>query len=379
MKRTKKQAKAKEPVRLRFKQLSNGNQSIYLDLYRDGMRQYEFLKLYIVPESTPFDKMQNAQTMAAANAIKAQRIIELANGAAGIKNINKSKLLLVDWFDIHYKSIENLNESTKRLTRMMFGLVKEYGCEKLRLCDVDKAYCKGFIDFLKNTYKKKNGQPLSVQSMEGYFIRFNYALNEAVRNGLIEKNPFRNLSAAEKIKSVKSTRTYLTVEEVQRLIDTECSRENIKRAFLFSCFSGLRYSDVRLLKWGDLKKEGGNMKLALVQKKTKELLYLNLSEEAVAWLPAKKADNESIFDLQVISWVDKTVARWSMEAGIKKHVTFHTARHTFATMLLTLGADLYTVSKLLGHTNIQTTQIYAKIIDQKKQDAVNLVNGVFNH
>ena len=58
-------------------------------------------------------------------------------------------------------------------------------------------------------------------------------------------------------------------------------------------------------------------------------------------------------------------------------ITFHTARHTFATMMLTLGADLYTTSKLLGHADVKMTQVYAKIINQKKDDAVNLVNGLF--
>ena len=65
--------------------------------------------------------------------------------------------------------------------------------------------------------------------------------------------------------------------------------------------------------------------------------------------------------------------RWCMAAGITKDVTFHSGRHTFAVMMITLGADIYTVSKLLGHKFIATTQIYAKVIDKKKQDAVNLI------
>jgi integrase len=64
--------------------------------------------------------------------------------------------------------------------------------------------------------------------------------------------------------------------------------------------------------------------------------------------------------------------------SLAEPITFHTARHTFATMMLTLGADLYTVSKLLGHTSVRMTQVYAKIINQKKDEAVNLVNGLFD-
>lgn len=68
---------------------------------------------------------------------------------------------------------------------------------------------------------------------------------------------------------------------------------------------------------------------------------------------------------------------WAKEAGIQKHVTFHTARHTFATMELTMGADLYTTSKLLGHTEVRTTQIYAKIVNSKKEEAVSLLDSAF--
>ena len=67
------------------------------------------------------------------------------------------------------------------------------------------------------------------------------------------------------------------------------------------------------------------------------------------------------------------ISKWVAKAGIDKHITFHCARHTFATMLLTLGTDLYTVSKLLGHRQIQTTQIYAKIVDEKRRDAVRRI------
>ena len=68
--------------------------------------------------------------------------------------------------------------------------------------------------------------------------------------------------------------------------------------------------------------------------------------------------------------------KWVEQAGISKHVTFHTARHTHATMMLTLGVDLYTVSKLLGHTNIQTTQIYAKLVDESKKKAIDLIPNI---
>ncbi len=72
------------------------------------------------------------------------------------------------------------------------------------------------------------------------------------------------------------------------------------------------------------------------------------------------------------------IAAWAKAAGITKHITHHTSRHTFATMMLTLGADLYTTSKLLGHADVKMTQVYAKIVNRKKDEVVNLVNGLFS-
>ena len=98
MAKKKKAVKAKEPIRLRFKELANGNKSLYLDIYRDGKRQYEFLKLYLIPETDETAKARNLNTLQAANAIKAQKVIELTNDEAGvIKTATRSKMLLIDW------------------------------------------------------------------------------------------------------------------------------------------------------------------------------------------------------------------------------------------------------------------------------------------
>ena len=99
------------------------------------------------------------------------------------------------------------------------------------------------------------------------------------------------------------------------------------------------------------------------------------------WLPERgfSTDADFVFNtLPCNTLINDLVKEWAKQAGIvNKTVTFHTSRHTFGTMMLTLGADLYTVSKLMGHKNIETTKIYAKIIDQKKDDAVNLADNIF--
>ena len=121
--------------------------------------------------------------------------------------------------------------------------------------------------------------------------------------------------------------------------------------------------------------------MSTVMQKTAAPIYLPLSRQAVRWLPERKEAGEEavIFaGLPAEPNINKVLAKWVSKAGILKKITYHTSRHTFATMMLTLGADLYTVSKLLGHANVKTTQIYAKIVDSKKTEADNLVDKVFD-
>ena len=149
----------------------------------------------------------------------------------------------------------------------------------------------------------------------------------------------------------------------------------MKQAFLFSCLCGLRVSDIRKLKWSDLQKSGERIRIEIKMQKTKEPLYLPISDEALKWLPQRgeAKDDDFIFPLTHEGTINNILQKWAKAAGVTKHISFHVARHTHATMMLTLGADLYTVSKVLGHKNIATTQIYAKIVDKKKEEAISLI------
>jgi len=371
--------KAKEPVRLRFKTLADGNQSIYLDTYREGKRHYEFLKLYLVPATNPLQKQMNADTMKAANAIKAQRIIELANDEAGIKNNQRGKTLLADWMDEYRKMKEDKSNGLLYQINECKHILLNYSGEKTRLRDIDVEYCRGFINYLTNIHTTSTGKHFEKVSAQNIYRIFSRALNAAVKRDILAVNPCSKLDDTDKIEVPPSQRTYLTIDEVKALIDTPCRNEEIKRAYLFSAFCGLRISDVCRLRWGNIVEDGGKTKIELVQKKTGTPLYQPLSQQALRWLPERgnKADNEAIFSLPTECPINDTLREWAAMAGITKKVTFHTSRHTFATMMLTLGADLYTTSKLLGHSDVKTTQIYAKIVDKKKEDAVNLADTIF--
>ena len=384
--------KLKEPVRIRFKQLSNGNQSIYLEYYTGdvirkenyvgGKRKYEFLKLYLIPERTREDKAKNEATLALAKAIQSKRIVEVQNDAHGFQNTNKSRVNLLDYLEnIGKQSAEQGSRNYARTVLNTVRALKLFRGDYIAFRDVDKEFLSEFTDYLRQMPKAskygvlKAGGRLSNNSVVSYYGTLRTAINRAYKEGIITVNPTKEFDFASKVRQEPSRREYLTLDELNTLINTECRHEIVKRAFLFSCLCGLRVSDIRKLRWCDLQRSGGRVRIEITMQKTKEPLYLPISDEALKWLPERGEANDSdfIFPLTHEGTVNDTLQHWAKVAGITKHISFHVARHTHATMMLTLGADLYTVSKLLGHKNIATTQIYAKIVDKKKEEAIGLI------
>ncbi len=392
MAKQKQTVKLKEPVRIRFKQLSNGNQSIYLEYYTGdvirkenyvgGKRKYEFLKLYLIPERTREDKAKNEATLALAKAIQSRRIVEVQNDAHGFQNTNKSRVNLLDYLEnIGKQSAEQGSRNYARTVLNTVRALKLFRGDYIAFRDVDKEFLSEFTDYLRQMPKAskygvlKAGGRLSNNSVVSYYGTLRTVINRAYKEGIITVNPTKEFDFASKVRQEPSRREYLTIDELKTLINTECRHEIVKRAFLFSCLCGLRVSDIRKLRWCDLQRSGGRVRIEITMQKTKEPLYLPISDEALKWLPERGETNDSdfIFPLTHEGTVNDTLQHWAKVAGITKHISFHCARHTHATMMLTLGADLYTVSKLLGHKNIATTQIYAKIVDKKKEEAIGLI------
>lgn len=388
MPRKKVASKAKETVRLREKRLSNGNVSLYLDYYKDGQREYEFLKLYLIPEKTPFDKLHNLEVLNAANAIKAERTRVIIAEEAGLKRVWQSKILLSDWM-MHCAEQAEQRASTAanrhtwgRTIENTADLLRQYAGERVRVSDVDTELCKGFIEYLRTGYVigrnvQNTGQHLAASTAQKRYQCLRFALSEAVREGVINKNPCDMLADADKIKVPESTRAYLTIDELKLLENTPTASEETRRAYLFMCYCGLRISDVKALRWADINQQGEQWTITIRQQKTQTPLYLPLSSKAREFLTqqGEKPVSGLVFaDIPTEPAMNRTLKAWAERAGINKNLTLHTARHTYATTLLTKGADLYTVSKLLGHSEVATTQIYAKIVDKKKVDAVNLLN-----
>lgn len=368
--------KAKEPIRLRTKKLSNGNLSIYLDIYTNGKREYEFLKLYLIPEKTKADKAQNEETLKTANAIKAQKIVALQNEEHGFTVSNKAKANFIEYMEAQAVMYAERGSNAYACSiRNSIYHLRKYKGDAISLKQVDKTYLLGYIDFLNTTGGRYN-KTLSDAAKALYFDVVVIALNKAVKDEILPSNPAHKIAYKDRPQAGEATKQYLTFDEVKALIATPCKYEVLKQSFLFACFCGLRYSDIKGLEWGKIQKvKKGQMQVEIKQQKTGEPLYLPLSSNAIQWLPERGTakDTDKVFALPHVSTVEKFLPRWAKDAGVNKHITFHVSRHTNATLMLSFGADIYTVSKLLGHTNVKTTQIYAKIVDENKRKAVNLI------
>ena len=371
-------SKSKEPVRIRFKKLANGSVSVYLAINVNGRRTYDYLKLYLVPETDQAAKLQNKQTMEAVYAIKAQRILQITNGAAGIKKDLRNKMRLVDWLKIYQdRQVNKGKRGAKRWVRTMIFVIEGYdGGKDATLADIDHQWLTDFMIYLMNDYVTYKKTKLTNGTVDNYLRCLKAAFNVAVEEGIMPTNPMLALDRSH-LKGTTYEREFLSVEEVKKLIDTPCRRPDIKGAFLFSCFCGLRISDVRSLQWKHVVTAGGKMYLKITQFKTRRPLSIPLSRQALRWMPERGNAEEDEYIFPPLSKNMTVLDDWAKEAGINKHVTFHSGRHTFATMELTMGADIYTTSKLLGHTSVATTQIYAKVINSKKEEAVSLLDSAF--
>ena len=386
MAKKKKEIKVKEPVRIREKVLGDGTISLYLDMYHKGNRKKEGLKLYIIPETTPAAKLQNKNTRRLAEQIKAQRILDIQkDGLVDWDKLKKSRITLVSWLEDFVTCEAQLSPSGVISKRNAKVRVEEYlasiGKPDKRLSDVDREFCRGFVAFLRTCKSHRGKETISDTTARLLMYRIAAAMDKAVIEGLIPNNPFRALEAKEKPKIKNARREFLTVEELKTLISTPCRYDIVKKAFLFSCFTGLRYSDMKSLLWSEVHTaaDGKTLYIEHRQVKTKKTVTIPLSDEALRWMPKQQEGVDQVFHELKISTgtVEDVLKEWMKDCKIDKHITYHCSRHTAATTLLTLGANLYVVSKLMGHSSIQMTEVYAKIVDQKKVETMNLVNNLF--
>ena len=381
-------------VSLRGKKLESGNVSLYLNRQENGKQIKRYLSRRVLCiETDTAVKERNKETLRQARVIADEADAAVQKEINGFSIAKKATVNLISY--ILYQADEALRRSGNKhgyyyTLQSLAKHISLYSGEKTTLAQVDKDYILGFISYLKNA-KNFNFQRtgterdkevlLTLNTQHNLFMKFKYVLRKAVKEDVITVNPADKLENSEKPQEEEGTREFLTVDEIKKLIATPCRNITLKYAFLFCCLVGLRYSDVSSITWGELVKDsdGANL-LRFKMKKVKRGENAYISDEAMKWLPERgnAADSDVIYPLPKNDSANKQLARWIKTAGIVKRITFHCSRHTAATLNLSLGTPIEIVSKMMGHTKISTTQIYAKIIDVKRKEAVSKQNGIFD-
>jgi len=366
------------------KQTKSGSISLFLEIYKGttttpegkvkNLRDYEYLNLYLIDKpKTPLDRQSNKDTLQLAKSIKAKRELEIKNGLYGFANEFKQNTNFIDYFTEQTEKSKQSVGNYGIWDSTLKHIVKFAGT-KISFKEIDQTFCENFRDYLKDSARKPNGQPLASSSVASYFSKFRACLKEAVKKKIIVSNPAIDVNSPRIIENI---REYLTLEELKEIVKAECRYDILKRAFIFSCLTGLRWSDINNLKWSELQKTTDGYRITFHQQKTKGLQYLDLSEQARGYLGEAGNPEDRVFTgLKYSSYVNVELTKWMMRAGVTKNITFHCARHTFAVLQLSLGTEIFTLSKLLGHSELKTTQIYAKIIDEKKREAVNKIPDI---
>ncbi|MCM1438969.1 MAG: site-specific integrase [Roseburia sp.] len=318
--------------------------------------------------------------MQLANSVKSTRIIEIQNGEFGFKNSYAEKTL----FFQYYRELteRRLGKESRGNWGNWFSALKHLEAyernKNITFAQITPAWVQGFRDYLdqraeafgNDKRERAERRPLSQNSKQSYFNKLRACLNQAFEDRIIAHNPMRGI---EGFSGEEGTRMYLTIDELRRLFATQCDYPEIKRAFMFSCLTGLRRSDIIKLTWGEVHEQGQFTRIIFRQKKTGGQEYIDLAPQAAELLGerGKHKPTDYVFgDIHSPSCTNYAIKMWVLRAGINKDITFHCGRHTFATLMLDIGTDIYTVSKLLGHRELSTTQIYAKVLDKNKQAAV---------
>ena len=364
---------AKKSATLRQDEISKGRISLYIQYYPPirnprtmKMVQRETLNIYL--HKNPADDIErkhNEDMMVKAKTIHAQRVQSIVNDEYDFFD---KHLLDEDFLKYYYEYVKTKPGKWLYVFQHFIRFVDG----KCSFKEVTVDLCRRFGEYLLNdaTQLENSNVKLKTNSAAGYFSTFRAMLKIAYREKRLKENVNDYI---EKIQWEQTKREYLTFDEVQKLIDTPCDIPVLKYASMFSIMTGLRISDILQLEWEhivNLPRLGWSIRM--VTQKTKTQANLPISDEALEWC-GKRTTGRVFKNLQR-SMVQFPLQRWIKEAGIEKHITFHCFRHTFAALQLSSGEDIYTVSKMLTHKHVSTTEIYADLVSEKKVKSANRIS-----
>ena len=385
-------------VEIKERKLTAGNRSLYLEYYEKGFRKKENLHLYLVPDDAPNARKINGQTYNKAREIQAQRILNPPSFESKKKkpeeNERAKTMTWLQWCDDYIQSAIDSENCKKMIQhkevvrKRIAAYLKQIRKPDILLKDVNRDTISGLFKYMREDYRnpgqiKADGGKLADFTLVLFEETVKAIFNKAVRDGLIPFNPVQDLAKEERFHVPDKHREYLTTDELKRFLAVETqtqAEQTVQKAFGFSCMTGLRLGDMQRLRWSDIKTIGEVQAVSIIQHKTKRLVTVPHNELALSLLPPRPDNGEDGIIFPLVKKPDnvaKYVRRIKEKAGIEKDFTYHSSRHSAATLAITAGAELYSVSKILGHGSIVSTQVYASVNMEKKTEAVNLANGIF--
>ena len=384
-------------VEIKERVLPTGNRSLYLEYYETGFRKKEYLGIFLAPENSAKARKHNKEALLKAQEIKAQRILcpPDLHSTDGKKQRNSTlKLTWLEWCDEYIRWSEDCGNSRKMLQhkgvvrKRIASYLENRGKKGILLKDVDREVVSGLFDFMRNEYRnprqiKTDGGKLADYTLLLFEETVKAIFNKAVRSDLIASNPIHDLTKGERFHAPDKHREFLTPEELTRFLNVETATGNerqVQLAFGLSSMTGLRLGDMQHLRWSDIKDIDGTPTICISQRKTKRVVSIPLNDLAQSLLPPRDESNPDALVYHLVKKSDnisKYVRRIKDKAGIEKDFTYHSSRHTTATLAITAGADISAVKEMLGHGSVTSTEVYAKVSLDKKIQAVNLTDGVF--
>lgn len=361
-------------VKLRAKALRNNRQTLFLDYYPPLLNpatgkstRFVCLKLYLFtkPEND-FQRKHNKQTLITANTVCAQRQIELQNRRFGLVSEHERE---ASFIDVYRQVARQRRQGVHDQWEMSLRYFIAFCGREIILPELTDYLCEDFKNYLlSGPGIARYGRPIKRNTAASYFAKFRAVLRVLYRKRLI---PIDLHSMVDPIRPKETHKERLTMEEFRLLANTATDSELMKCAAMFSGLTGLRWSDVSTLKWFNIRGRFGSFEIQFSQEKTESAEVLPISDQAYSYLGDRGAGGELLFPGLVYSRLKSFFTKWLSDAGIDKNITFHSFRHTFATLQLEVGTDIYTVSKMLGHRVLKNTEVYAKIVDKSKRIAAD--------
>ena len=384
-------------VKLRQKAISGNRQSLYLDFYpaithpqTGEPTRREFLNMYLFNETEkgkngepkkvkldPIDKQHNIETLKTAEQIRQRRDNEL-NKPEIYTGFEREQLKIREQAELNFvEYFKKLADKRKTSNHdnwiSAYRYLEAFTGGTLKFGDLNQRICNEYKDYLLTTKSNKSDKAtLAQNSAVSYFNKLKASLKQAYKDGYLQTDLNAKI---EPIKQAETQRNFLTLEELNALVKAHCPNAQLKKAALFSALTGLRFSDIEKLVWSEVEFIKGNgYFVKFNQQKTGGVEMMPISEQAFGLMGERQKPADKVFEGLIYTEIHRPLLVWLTKAEITKNITFHCFRHTYATLQLSNGTDIYTVSKMLGHRELKTTQVYAKIIDQTKREATNKIN-----